>query len=54
MTMSFWLENNEQLKCSSINFSTKLTYVVVLEKGHPPSSDLRYGEEDSISPAIKG
>ena len=30
------------------------------QKGHPPSSDLRYGEEDSISPstlvlaAIKG
>ena len=30
------------------------------DKGHPPSADLRYGEEDSISPstlivaAIKG
>ena len=58
------IKNVHQLKLSFTNSNAKWrkkqNIKIMYCKGHPPSADLRYGEEDSISPstlvlaAIKG
>ena len=51
--------NKKEKKCCTTVQCTTQVYTVFC-KGSPPSTDLRYGEEDSISPstlifaAIKG
>ena len=34
-----------------IMWYSSLSLFYIFTKGHPPSADLRYGEEDSISPS---